>query len=341
MSFKKTIIKECIASDKNNRDNGLSYEAVKEIADHILNSSKHKPKIGIICGSGLGSIADKLVNSEVLPYESIPNFPVTSVPGHAGRLVLGILSGVPVLCLQGRVHYYEGQPLSKCVLCVRVMKLMGIENLIVSNAAGGLNPNYKVGDIMILKDHINTFNFGGNSPLRGINDTRFGPLYPSMTNAYDKHLRQCAKKCATEAGFTEFVHEGIYTMMAGPMFETPAELKALRILGTDAVGMSTTPEVVAARHCGIRVFSFSLITNVCVTDEDSEEETVADTDKIGSYRMKEIMQLVTHICLEMAKPELILETFACEREKKPSALRRQYSIGSENRGEGLINKDTK
>ncbi|KAB7494032.1 Purine nucleoside phosphorylase [Armadillidium nasatum] len=236
MSFKKTIIKECIASDKNNRDNGgkflleaigservidyrtlalfftrtqtqtrtrtqtrtqtqtqtrtqtqdstqtqthnpdiytynirvkqdFYHEAVKEIADHILNSSKHKPKIGIICGSGLGSIADKLVNSEVLPYESIPNFPVTSVPGHAGRLVLGILSGVPVLCLQGRVHYYEGQPLSK--------------------------------------------NFGGNSPLRGINDTRFGPLYPSMTNAYDKHLRQCAKKCATEAGFTEFVHEGI------------------------------------------------------------------------------------------------------------------------------------
>ncbi|RXG73167.1 Purine nucleoside phosphorylase [Armadillidium vulgare] len=147
---------------------------------------------------------------------------------------------------------------------------------IVSNAAGGLNPNYKVGDIYDTEDHINTFNFGGNSPLRGINDTRFGPLYPSMTNAYDKHLRQCAKKCATEAGFTEFVHEGIYTMMAGPMFETPAELKALRILGTDAVGMSTTPEVVAARHCGIRVFSFSLITNVCVTDEDSEEETVAD-----------------------------------------------------------------
>jgi len=252
--------------------NPYTYDIVKESADYILGQTKHRPKIGIICGSGLGGLANLLENVNKLPYSTIPHFPASTVVGHSGELVIGELGSVPVLCMKGRFHLYEGYALSKVSMPVRVFKLMGIEILIVTNAAGGLNSAYKVGDVMFLKDHINFPGMGGDSALRGPNDERFGPRFPPLNTAYDVKLRQLAKQVATELGMSDYVHEGVYTMVGGPSYETVAELRALRMLGVDAVGMSTIPEVIVARHCGIRCFSFSLITNACILDYDVKEE---------------------------------------------------------------------
>ncbi|TMW40875.1 hypothetical protein DOY81_014045, partial [Sarcophaga bullata] len=170
------------------------------------------------------------------------------------------------MAMQGRFHYYEGYPLAKCSMPVRVMKLVGVRFLMATNAAGGLNPKYKVGDIMIVRDHINMMGFAGNSPLQGPNDPRFGPRFPPMANAYDAHLIETARKIAKDMGIDSEVHEGVYTCLGGPNYETVAELKMLHIMGVDAVGMSTVHEVITARHCDLTVFAFSLITNKCALD---------------------------------------------------------------------------
>jgi purine-nucleoside phosphorylase len=289
------LIGDCL-SKVGNVVNPYTYEIVQQSADYILNRTTHRPKIGIICGSGLGALGELLENKDKFPYCEIPHFPESTVCGHAGQLVLGELANVPVLVMQGRFHFYEGYPLWKCSMPVRVFKLLGIEILIVTNAAGGLNKEYKVGDIMIIKDHLNFPGMGGDSALRGPNDDRFGPRFPPLNTAYDSKLRVLAKQVANELGMNKFVREGVYTMVGGPSYETVAELRAMRILGVDAVGMSTIPEVIAARHCGIQVFAFSLITNECITDYDVDvEASHEEVVETANNREEDLKRFVTQL----------------------------------------------
>lgn len=215
-----------------------------------------RPRVAVICGSGLGSLADGLADAVSLPYASVPHFPVSTVEGHAGNLLVGRLEGVEVLMMQGRFHYYEGYSMGEVTLPVRVMRELGIDTLIVSNAAGGVNPEFEVGDLMLITDHINLF---PEHPLRGKN-VPYGPRFPDMSAAYDPALRRLCLDVSHVRGVT--LREGVYLGVQGPTYETPAEYRMYRRLGADAVGMSTVPEVIVARHCGIRVLGFSVITNV-------------------------------------------------------------------------------
>ncbi|XP_026730941.1 purine nucleoside phosphorylase-like isoform X1 [Trichoplusia ni] len=281
---------------------GYSYETLLEIANFLLSRVSDKPHIGIICGSGMGSywkegsLAETISDAVKISYEDIPNFPVSTVEGHHGQLVFGKICGVPVVAMQGRFHYFEGYPLWKCCLPVRVMKLIGIKTLIVTNAAGGLNPNYKVGDIMIVKDHINMMGFSGNNPLHGPNDERFGPRFPPMSKAYNLEYRKIAKEIAKELNIDDIVREGVYTCLGGPNFETVAELNMLKMVGVDSVGMSTVHEVITARHCDLKVFALSLITNECVTSYDiigeANHEEVLD---VGRMRQDVLRQFVSRL----------------------------------------------
>lgn len=262
-----------IGSDCNgNERTGYSYETLVETANFLLSRISEKPNIGIICGSGMGSLAESIADGVRIPYEDIPNFPISTVEGHHGQLVFGHIEGVSVVAMQGRFHYYEGYPLWKCCLPVRVMKLLGVKILIATNAAGGLNPNYKIGDLMIVRDHINMMGFAGNNPLHGPNDERFGPRFPPMNKAYNYEFRKIAKEVAKELNIDHIVREGVYTCLGGPNFETVAELNMLKMVGVDAVGMSTVHEVITARHCDIKVFGLSLITNECITNYDQDAE---------------------------------------------------------------------
>ncbi|XP_004527008.1 purine nucleoside phosphorylase-like [Ceratitis capitata] len=252
-------------------ENHIPYEAVKAIADNILSRIQVKPVIGIICGSGLGSLTEAITNAQNIEYKDIPGFPVSTAAGHAGRLVIGMLEGLPVLAMQEHFHYYEGYPLIKCALPVRVMKLMGIEYLLVTNAASGINPAYKVGDIMLIRDHINFVGISGNSPLRGPNDERFGPRFPPMTDAFDPALITRALGIAEEMSIQNVVKVGTYCFIGGPNHESIAECKMLHTVGVDAVGMSTAHEVVTAQHCGLKVFALSLITSKASLDYEKKE----------------------------------------------------------------------
>jgi len=283
-------------NSESTNDKHYTFEMVDESSQYLLARTHHRPRIGIICGSGLGGLAELLTNRHLFPYEEIPNFPTSTVHGHVGRMVIGLLSNVPVICMQGRFHMYEGYPLWKCAMPVRVMKLFGVTHLIVTNAAGGLNPSFNVGDIMLLKDHINMQGFAGVSPLTGNNDERFGPRFPAMNNSYDKQLREIAKRVAQETGIDRYMREGVYVMLGGPSYETVAELKLLNLLGVDAVGMSTVPEVIVARHCGLTVLSFSLITNQCITEYDfdggANHEEVIET---ANLRQNDLNLFVTRL----------------------------------------------
>jgi purine-nucleoside phosphorylase len=222
----------------------------------------------------LGKIASMLDKQDVLPYETLPNFPVSTVAGHAGNFVFGELEGKTIVCMQGRVHPYEGYDLSKAALPIRVMKLLGIDTVILTNAVGGLNRSYKTGDMVALKDHIFLPGLAGHSPLRGPNDEKFGPRFLTMANAYDRRLRKVALATAKEVGVT--VHEGVYIMCGGPQFETPAENRFLRTLGGDVVGMSVAHETIVARHCGLNVLGLSLVTNMSEMKESECEDDVAE-----------------------------------------------------------------
>lgn len=223
----------------------------------IIENTKYKPEIGLILGSGLGSLADSIENPEFYPYEDLPHFPVSTVEGHEGRLVIGMLNGKCVVAMQGRSHYYEGYSYNEVTFPVRVMKLIGVSKLIVTNAAGAVNASYKPGDLMVITDHIN---FSGNNPLIGRNLGEFGARFPDMSNAYNPELRD--KVIAISEKLNLDVKSGVYAMMSGPTYETPAEVKMLRILGADAVGMSTVPEVIIANHCGIKTVGISCLTNM-------------------------------------------------------------------------------
>jgi len=217
-------------------------------------------EVGIILGTGLGGVADAIEKAARIPYEEIPHFPVSTVKGHEGALIVGTLSGKRVMAQKGRFHYYEGYPMLLVVFPVRVMRALGAGTLIVTNAAGGLNPEFHAGDVMLITDHINLIGMGGLNPLRGPNFDDFGPRFPDMSEPYDVQLQALARRVAIKASVP--LQEGVYVCLAGPSFETPAELRFLRLIGADAVGMSTVPEVIIARHGGTRVLGLSGISNV-------------------------------------------------------------------------------
>lgn len=237
-------------------------------AAFIANRTPLQPKIALILGSGLGPLADSIENPTRIPYHEIPKFPTSSVQGHAGRLVIGHLEGQAVMVMQGRTHFYEGIDPRLIEFPIRVMQVMGVQTLIVTNAAGGINQNYRMGDLMLIRDHIGLAALAGHNPLMGPNDDSFGPRFTPMTRIYEKHLRQLALKVAAEEGIT--LHQGVYCSVSGPMFESPAEIRMIRSWGADAVGMSTVPEVMVAKHGGMEVLGISSITNMCIDDEESD-----------------------------------------------------------------------
>ncbi len=239
----------------------------EESADVIRQRTLHRPRIGLILGSGLGSLADEVAEASTIPFAEVPHFPQATVEGHSGRLVIGRLAGKTVLVMQGRIHYYEGYTMEEVVLPVRVMQALGVKTLIVTNAAGGLNPAFRAGDLMLITDHIGLAALAGHNPLLGPNDPALGPRFVNMTAAYDPALRALALRVARGMGLT--LHQGVYVGLAGPAFETPAEVRFLRAIGGDAVGMSTVPEVIAARHGGMRVLGLSGITNVAQADSSA------------------------------------------------------------------------
>jgi purine-nucleoside phosphorylase len=236
----------------------------EESADVIRQRTLHRPRIGLILGSGLGSLADEVAEASIIPFAEVPHFPRATVEGHSGRLVIGRLAEKTVLVMQGRIHYYEGYTMEEVVLPVRVMQALGVKTLIVTNAAGGLNPAFRAGDLMLITDHIGLAALAGHNPLLGPNDPALGPRFVNMTAAYDPALRALALRVAQGMGLA--LHQGVYVGLAGPAFETPAEVRFLRAIGGDAVGMSTVPEVIAARHGGMRVLGLSGITNVAQAD---------------------------------------------------------------------------
>ncbi|XP_019335001.2 purine nucleoside phosphorylase isoform X1 [Alligator mississippiensis] len=273
-----------------------TYEQYKETAEWLQANTKERPRVAVICGSGLGGLASLLKDQVVIKYTDIPNFPQSTVVGHAGKLVFGRLSGKPCVVMQGRFHMYEGYPLWKVTFPVRIFHLLGVETLIVTNAAGGLNPEYNVGDIMIIRDHINMPGLAGINPLVGPNEESFGVRFPPMSDAYDKDLRRLALAVARDLGHAKSVHEGVYCSVGGPSYETIAECRFLQRVGADAVGMSTVPEVIVARHCGLRVFGFSLITNKAVLDYTSQEKANhTEVLQAGSGSAKMLEKIVSEL----------------------------------------------
>lgn len=244
--------------------------AFEEALGHIRARSEHQPRIGLVLGSGLGGLAGALEERDVIDSRELPGWPHSTVEGHSGNLVLGRLEGQTVVAQQGRVHFYEGYTTQQIVFPVRVMIRLGIEILVLTNAAGGLRPDWRTGDLMLLNDHINLPGMSGANPLMGPNDESVGPRFPGMSQAYDLQLRRRALQVAQEAGIA--LHEGVYVCVSGPNFETPAEIRMLRVMGADAVGMSTAHEVLVARHAGVRVMACSGITNVAIDEVNSELE---------------------------------------------------------------------
>lgn len=244
-------------------------QKIKQTTDYIQQFANFNPEVGIILGTGLGNLANDIQVEKVLPYSQIPNFPVSTVQGHKGQLVFGYLAGKKVVAMQGRFHYYEGYTMQQVTFPVRVLKMLGIKLLIVSNASGGMNPSFRVGDIMIIKDHINLF---GTNPLIGPNIDELGPRFPEMQEAYDKRYIKLAIKISEQEGI--HLQEGVYIGVTGPTFETPAEYNFFFKAGADAVGMSTVPEVIVARHMGLPVFGLSVITDlgIGVVEKPTHEE---------------------------------------------------------------------
>ncbi|EUB63110.1 Purine nucleoside phosphorylase [Echinococcus granulosus] len=247
-----------------------SYEDAKAAADYIKSKVSLTPQIGIICGSGLGKLAEIVSEPVIVKYSEINHFPISTVVGHAGNLVFGKLDGKSVVVMQGRFHLFEGYTLGQVTLPVRVMKLLGVETLIVTNAAGGLNPNYNAGDLMIIKDHINMLGMTGLNPLVGPNDDRFGTRFPDMTNLYTKELRELAKRVGKEMHIEDILREGVYLAKMGPTYPTTSESRFARLIGADAAGMSTAFETTAAKHAGMKVFALSLLTDKAGLDESTE-----------------------------------------------------------------------
>jgi len=265
----------------------MDYNAACEVINNI--SGGFVPEIVVVLGSGLAGFAERVEAAYVINYKDIPGFNVSTAPYHNGRLILGTIEGKKVACMDGRLHLYEGLELEQVVFPLRVLRKLGAEKIILTNASGGINTGFVVGDIMLIEDHIN---FQGRNPLIGKNDDELGPRFPDMTYAYDPELRALAADCAERLGIN--IKKGIYLSCTGPSYETPAEIRAFRTLGADAVGMSTVPEVIAAVHCGYRVLAFSLVTNMAagMTGNRLTMEEVAET---GKRRSKVLGSLVSEV----------------------------------------------
>jgi len=263
-----------------------------EIAGVIRSKTKVQPKISIILGSGLGSLADSLENRTVLPFKDLPHWPVSTVPGHAGRLVIGNFEGQCVLVMQGRIHFYEGYTMQQVTLPIRVMQRLGIETLVVTNAAGAVNPEFNPGDLMLITDHINFVGLAGFNPLFGPNIDELGPRFPDMSQAYDRELIKLSRLAAIESNVE--LREGIYVGLSGPSFEGPADLRFLRLIGADAVGMSTVSEVTVARHGNTRVLGISGISNKANLDGSSitTHEEVLEAGRVIAPKMERLLRSV-------------------------------------------------
>lgn len=271
----------------------MNYEKIKQAADYLKNEMTIQPMIGLILGSGLGVLADEIEEAARIPYKQIPDFPVSTVEGHAGQLVFGKLNGVPVVAMQGRFHYYEGYSFDQVTFPVRVMKELGVGSLIVTNAAGGVNKDFSPGDLMLITDHINNM---GSNPLIGHNDSRLGVRFPDMSEAYSKDLIQRAKAVAKALNID--LQEGVYVGNTGPTYETPAEVRMIRTLGGDAVGMSTVPEVIVARHSGLEVLGISCISNMAsgILDQPlNHEEVIETTERVKENFLRLVKALVKEI----------------------------------------------
>jgi purine-nucleoside phosphorylase len=269
-----------------------SIDQFDTIAGAIRERTRHQPRIALILGSGLGGLAESVRGADIIPYGDLPFWPVSTVFGHAGRLVIGDLEGKPVLVMQGRVHFYEGYSMAQVTLPVRVMQRLGIEILIVTNAAGGINPDFAPGDLMLITDHLNLLGMTGANPLHGPNLDELGPRFPDMSRAYDRQLLDLARRAGLQAGID--LQEGVYCCLSGPSFETPADLRFLRAAGVDAVGMSTVPEVTVARHGGTRVLGISGISNKANPDGDTAttHEEVFEAGRILAPKLEELLRVV-------------------------------------------------
>lgn len=268
-----------------------NYDKIKGIADWLLERVDSRPTIAIVCGSGLGGLGERLQNPKIFPYKNIPNFPSSTVPGHKGNLIFGKLDDVDVVCMQGRFHAYEGYANAICTLPMKVFKLMGIKVVFLTCAAGGINRDYKVGDIMLIKDHLSLPIWTLQHPLVGENDERFGPRFPGANKLYKKHLRDKFHQVSKELDIQ--IKEGVYVACGGPSYETVSDLRAFQLLGGDAIGMSIAQEALVAGYCGMEVIGLALITNVAIMEYDSElvpehEEVIS----VANVRAKDIEKLV-------------------------------------------------
>lgn len=268
----------------------LTLEQIDQVTEAVRAKINIKPRGGIILGSGLNDLAASVKDATVIPYGDLPLWPVSTVEGHAGRLVIGKLEGQPVLVMQGRVHFYEGYSMGQVTLPVRVMQRLGLEMMIVTNAAGGVNPDFVPGDVMLITDNLNLMGMAGLNPLMGPNLNEIGPRFPDMSQAYDKELRELARKVAAENDIP--LREGVYCGLSGPSFESPADLRFLRLAGADAVGMSTVPEVIVARHGGLRVLGISGISNKANLDGSTvtTHQEVIEAGKIITPKIETIIR---------------------------------------------------
>ncbi len=260
-----------------------TYQKIQETVQSLAGAVRTKPRLGIILGTGLGQLAQSIRQEAAISYTQIPHFPISTVESHAGQLIFGELSGKPVVAMQGRFHLYEGYTMEQIVFPVRVMRFLGIQALIVSNACGGLNPNFKRGELMVISDHINLL---GQNPLVGHNDERIGPRFPDMSEPYSREFIRLAQKVARDLEIP--LHQGVYACMSGPSLETAAEYRYLQHIGADVIGMSTVPEVIAAVHCGLQVLGISVITDLCRPDN----LTPTHLEEIIQTAMKAEPQLV-------------------------------------------------
>jgi purine-nucleoside phosphorylase len=270
--------------------NYITLEQIDQVVKSVRSKITVKPRVGLILGSGLNDLAASVENTVTIPFGDLPNWPVSTVEGHVGRLVIGELEGQYVFVMQGRVHYYEGYTMGQVTLPVRVMQRMGLEMLIVTNAAGGVNPDFVPGDVMLITDNLNLMGMSGLNPLMGPNLDELGPRFPDMSQAYDKELGLIARKVAGEQNIT--LQEGVYCGLSGPSFESPADLRFLRLAGTDAVGMSTVPEVIVARHGGMRVLGLSGISNKANLDGSTltTHQEVMEAGKVITPKMEAIIR---------------------------------------------------
>ena len=275
------------------QDTAFQETFFQETADFILSKTALRPQLGIVLGSGLGALGDRLEDACAIPYREIPHFVSSTAPGHKGQVVIGKLGGKPLLCMQGRFHYYEGYSVRQITYPIRVMKKMGIETLILTNACGGLNPEFAAGDLMAITDHIN---FTGQNPLIGPNLEQFGVRFPDMTRTYSRELIALAKQVAAEEGIA--LREGVYIGYSGPSFETPAEIKVFQMMGASAVGMSTVPEAIVASHCKMRLLALSCVTNQAAGILDvplTAEEVIEVAGRVGEKFLGLITGIIERI----------------------------------------------